>query len=99
MEPTAISELISNLGFPIAAVIFLGWFVYKIYNDVTENNQMFITQVQARCKEREDWLNQVITDAQETNAKFVQIIEQYEAKLDIIKEDVKEIKQNLTDMK
>ena len=93
MDTTLVSELITNLGFPIACVIFLGWFIYKIYNDLTKQNQDYIQQCQEKAKEREDWLKGVITDAQDTNSKFVEIIGQYESKLDDIREDVKEIKQ------
>lgn len=93
MDATLFSDIITNLGFPIACVFFLGWFIYKIYNDLTKQNQDYISQCQEKAKEREDWLKGVITDAQDTNAKFVEIIGQYEAKLDDIREDVKEIKQ------
>ncbi len=95
MDTTFVNDLITNLGFPIAAVVFLSWFVYKIYNDITKQNQVYIEQMQSRCKEREDWLKGTIAEAQETNAKFVEIIGQYEAKLDDIREDVKEIKQTI----
>jgi len=31
MDITMITELIASLGFPIAAVLAMGWFIYKIY--------------------------------------------------------------------
>lgn len=99
MEIATFIELISTLGFPIACVIVLGIFVFKIYKDTTKENKETITEVQARSKEREDKLYSFIEDSAAVNAKFAEIIARYETKLDEIKQDVKEIKTDIIEIK
>lgn len=95
MEAMALIELIPTLGFPIVCVIGLGFFIYKIYNDTQKQNQENMAAVQARCAEREVWLQGVLKEAHETNAKFADVIVKYEAKLDVIQRDVEDIKQEI----
>lgn len=73
-------ELISTVGFPIACVIVLGWFIYKIYNQSIE---------------RENELRDEIKESQKINGKFAEIINRYSLELGEIKADVKEIKEDL----
>jgi hypothetical protein len=73
-------ELIGSLGFPIACVLALGVFVYKIWQQSVE---------------REKTLMSEITENRLINQRFAEIIAQYEIKLDEIKSDVKEIKDTL----
>jgi hypothetical protein len=73
-------ELISSLGFPIACVLALGVFVYKLWQQSVE---------------REKTLMSEITENRLINQRFAEIIAQYEIKLDEIKSDVKEIKDTL----
>ena len=91
----AIAELIPTIGFPIVICLLLGWFIYKIYTDTTKQNQESMDAVQARCKEREDKLYTQLEKQNEINGRFAEIIAQYEVKLDEIKEDVKDIKQEV----
>lgn len=90
-----IAELIPTLGFPIVVCLAAGWFIYKIYKDTTKNNQDNMTNLQARCQEREDKLYVQLEKQNEINGRFAEIIAQYEVKLDEIKEDVKDIKQEV----
>lgn len=76
----AFVELISTVGFPIACVIALGWFIYKIYNNSID---------------RENELREEIKTSQEINGKFAEIINRYSLELGEIKTDVKEIKEDL----
>lgn len=76
----AFVELISTLGFPIACVVAMGWFIFKIYNQSVS---------------REEELRSEIKENQKINGKFAEIIAQYEIKLDEIKADVKDIKDTL----
>jgi hypothetical protein len=80
MEAGVIVELISTLGFPIACVIALGYFVWKIYK---------------RSETREDTLMQEIGAMREINAQAIETIAHYAEKLETIQEDVKEIKTDL----
>lgn len=80
MEFGVIGELIATLGFPIACVIALGWFVWKIYQ---------------RSEVREDTLMTEIGKMREINEQAIHTIGQYAEKLETIQEDVKEIKTDL----
>lgn len=95
----AFAEFIPTLGFPIVCVIGLGWFIYKIYQDSQKEkeelaavNAANMEKVQARCQEREDKLYNFMIEQSETNAKFAEIIAQYEIKLDNIQTDINDIK-------
>lgn len=84
MELATLIEIISTLGFPIACVIALGFFIFKIYSD---------------GKTREDKLYTFLEDTAAINAKFAEIIARYETKLDEIKQDVKDIKTDIIEIK
>lgn len=91
MDVNTIQTAISTLGFPIVCVLFLGWFIWKIWMSQQEQN-----------KEREDKLYEYIGKAQavneqltKTNSEFVEILHSYKSDLDTIKNDVTEIKQNM----
>lgn len=103
-------EILPTVGFPIICVVAMGWFIYKFYQDTQKQNATNMEQVQARCKEREDKLYAFIEEQSKqnaeaqakqnaTNAKFAEIIAQYEIKLDDIKADVKVIKDDITELK
>lgn len=76
----AFVELISTLGFPIACVVAMGWFIFKIYNQSID---------------REDELRSEIKENQKINGKFAEIINRHSQELGEIKSDVKEIKEDL----
>jgi hypothetical protein len=80
MEFATIAELISTLGFPIACVIALGWFIFKIYNQSVS---------------RENELREEIKENQRINGKFAEIINKHTVELGEIKQDVKDIKEDL----
>lgn len=92
----AIAELIPTLGFPIVICLVLGWFIYKIYKDTTNQNKENMEAVQARCKEREEKLYEEIKQNREVNAKAIETIAHYAEKLDCIQQDIKDIKTDLT---
>lgn len=89
-------EIISNFGFPIACVLGMGWFIYKIYTDTTKANAENMEKVQARCQEREDKLYVQLEKQNEINGSFAAIIAQYDVKLEEIREDVSEIKSDVS---
>lgn len=83
-----ISSLISTLGFPIFCVLGLGFFIYRVYEKMS-----------AQQESREERLYRVIADAQvqnqklgETNAQFMEILQEYRTDIKDIREDVQEIK-------
>ena len=91
MDINTIETLITSLGFPIACVVALGWFIYKAFEKFT-----------AQAEKREEKLYAVIAQAQETNerltqtnAEFVSVLNTYKSDLDDIKADVSEIKENM----
>lgn len=94
-----IVEIISTLGFPIACVLAMGVFIYRIYQDMKaekevarEENKANMEAVQARCKEREEKLYEEIKANREVNAQAVQTIAHYAEKLDAIQHDIDDIK-------
>lgn len=84
MELGAFIEIIGTLGFPIAAVIALAAFVFHIYKDT-----------KAESKTREDKLYEEIAEGRRINGKFADIIAKYEVQFTEIKQDIKEIKEDV----
>ncbi|MFQ7307216.1 MAG: hypothetical protein ACLROY_01180 [Mediterraneibacter sp.] len=87
-----VEHAITTLGFPIVCVVFLGWFVWKIWLRQQEQNE-----------KREEKLYACITEAQsvnerlvETNSEFMSVLTDYKADLDEIKQNVTEIKNTIT---
>lgn len=83
-----ITTLISTLGFPIACVIGMAFFIWQVYKNYTSTS-----------KEREDKLYDMIGECQatneellETNARFVAVIDKYNEDLSAIRSDVAVIK-------
>lgn len=91
----AILQAITTVGFPIVCALVMGWFIYKIYVNTTEQNKANMEQVQARCAEREEKLYQQIAKAQEINGQAISTITLYAERLEAIQADVKEIKEKL----
>ena len=96
MDISAITGIISNLGFPVACVIGLAlfaWYMVKYTNETSVKN---MEKVQNRCKEREEKLYEEIKANREINAKAIETIAHYAEKLDVIQSDIKEIKQDVS---
>lgn len=89
-------EIFPTVGFPVICCGLLGWFVFKIYQDTTKQNTENMEKLQNRCLEREDKLYKQLEEQNKINGQFAQIIAQYEITLDEIKEDVKDIKEDIT---
>ena len=77
MDVNMIVELISGVGLPIALVIIMGLFIYKLYKDSVK---------------REETLTNEITENRKVNAKAIETIAIYAERLSVIETDVKEIK-------
>lgn len=78
MDIAMIGELITNFGFPIALVIAMGFFIWKIY-------QQSVT--------REDKLMAEIAECRSVNDKAIETLSIYAERLSVIETDVKEIKE------
>lgn len=81
MDTAAIIEIISTLGFPIACVVAMGAFVWKLYK---------------RSEDREDKLMIEIGKTREVNEKAIDTIAHYSEKLDAIQKDISDIKTDIT---
>lgn len=88
MEVGFVVEMISSIGFPIAIVLVLGWFIYKIYNDTTTQG-----------KQREEKLYQEIDKNRQINEKAIETIQLYAERLTHIEENVLEIKDDVIAIK
>lgn len=80
MEIGVIVELIGTIGFPITCVLALGVFVYKLWKQSVDREQVLMGE---------------ITENRLINQKFAEIIGKYEIELGEIKTDVKDIKETL----
>ena len=85
MDISTLTELITSLGFPIAVCVAMGFFIYKIYIKSIEQNEI-----------REDKLMAELIENRKTNAEAISTIAKYAERLDIIQEDVKEIKSDVS---
>lgn len=80
MNATVIAEIIASLGFPIACVLALGIFVYKLWQQSVK---------------REERLMEEITENRIINSQFTEIIAEYKNTLIEMKTDIKDIKDTL----
>ena len=80
MEIGALVEIIGSLGFPIACVLALGFFVYKIWQQSVV---------------REEKLMAEITENRLVNEKAIETIAQFAERFTHIEEDVAEIKNDV----
>lgn len=96
MEVSTITEIIGTLGFPIACVVAMGFFIFYIYKNWTKTNQENMAAVQARCKEREEKLYAEVKANREVIASAITTIAHYAEKLDIIQKDISDIKTDIT---
>lgn len=88
MDFTMIEQIITTFGFPIACVIAMGIFIYIIYKDTTKNHKADIEKM----SERENLLYQEIGKNREVIAQAIATISKYAEKLEVIQNDVNEIK-------
>lgn len=80
MDITLILELIASVGFPIAACLILGAFIFKIYK---------------KSEEREATLRQEINKSQEINQEAIRTLALYAERLGTIETDVRDIKNDI----
>ena len=95
MEYTELVKIIETFGFPIACVIAMGVFIFIIYRDTNKTNKENITQLQESSKEREEKLYDEIGRNREVISQAISTIAKYAEKLEIIQNDIKEIKSDV----
>lgn len=87
-----IEHAITTLGFPIVCVVFLGWFIWKIWLRQQEQNEKRETKLYACITEAQSVNERLI----ETNSEFMEVLTDYKSDLDEIKQNVTEIKNTIT---
>lgn len=92
MDLAAIESIIATFGFPIACVIALGIFVFIIYRDTNKNHKETLTNLQTKCQAREDKLYEEVSKNREIISQAIATISKYAEKLEVIQNDVNEIK-------
>ena len=75
-----VTELISTLGFPIALVIGMSYFIWQLWKQSVV---------------REEKLMSELTECRVVNSQAISTIAQYADKLDSIQKDVTEIKSDM----
>lgn len=80
MDVKLIIELIATVGFPIAACLVLGWFIFKIYK---------------QSEKREETLRSEINEGREINKEAIRTLALYAERLGVIETDVREIKTDI----
>lgn len=81
MDMTVFTELIATLGFPIALVIAMGFFIWTIYKQSVEREEKLMTEIAE---------NRIV------NEKAIETLTLYAERLGNIESDVKEIKNIIT---
>ena len=96
MDAGTITSLISSLGFPIVCVIALGYFSFYMVKETNRINTETMKKLQERYAARENKLYEEIKENRKVNAKAIETIAHYAEKLDIIQDDVNEIKNDVS---
>jgi len=81
MDVTIWTELIGTLGFPIALVLAMGFFIWTIYKQSVTREEKLMTE---------------ITENRLVNEKAIETLTLYAERLGNIETDVKEIKEIIT---
>lgn len=96
MDANTVTSLISSLGFPIVCVMALGYFSFYMVKETNRLNAESMEKLQERCNIRENKLYEEIKENREVNAKAIETIAHYAEKLDVIQDDVSEIKNDIS---
>ena len=75
-----IISLISTLGLPIVLVIVMGWFIFKLWKQSDDREKKLYDEL-AKCRA--------------VNEQAISTLTLYAERLNVIEEDIKEIKDNI----
>ena len=83
MDVGVVSETISTLGFPIALVVAMGWFIYKLWK---------------QSAARESKLYEELAECRAVNKQAIETLALYADRLRNIETDVKDIKDRVSEI-
>ena len=81
MNMELIAEAVTTLGFPIALVIAMGWFIYLLWK---------------QSAARETKLYEELAASRKVNQQAIETLALYAERLSVIESDVKDIKAEIT---
>ena len=84
MDLETIVDLISSLGFPIVAVIALGFFVYKISLLYRNDYNNRIQEIESSAERRETKFYELLAESNEVLERFNDTLIRIDAKLESI---------------
>lgn len=80
MDVKTITELIQTVGFPVFCVLGMGIFIFKLWQQsVVRENKLYLQ----------------LDECRKINSKAIDTISKYSERLDVIQDDVREIKQDV----
>lgn len=89
-------KVFETFGLPVALIVvllFVIWQMGKMQNETAAKN---MKAVQDRCKEREEVLMGELKENRQINAKAIETIAHYAEKLDVIQQDIHDIKHDVS---
>lgn len=86
-----ITTLITNVGFPIFCVLALGYFVYKAYNRISDENRQREEKLYTMLGKSQEQLDRL----EDVNAEFVNVLNQFKQDNIDIKKDLEDIKETV----
>lgn len=84
MDVGMVTETITTLGFPVALVIAMGWFIYKLWK---------------QSATRESKLYKELAECRAVNKQAIETLALYAERLSVIESDVKVIKDYVSERK
>lgn len=84
MDLQSVIDLVSSLGFPIVAVIALGFFVYKISLVYRNDCNSRIQEIEASAEKRENKFYEQLAESNEVLERFNDTLIRIDAKLESI---------------
>lgn len=91
MEIETISSLVSTVGFPIFCVLALGFFVYKAYIRISDENRQREEKLYTMLGKSQEQLDRM----HDVNEQFVEVLENFKADNEVIKKDIEDIKETV----
>lgn len=91
MEIETISSLVSTVGFPIFCVLALGFFVYRAYNRISDENRQREEKLYTMLGKSQEQLDRM----HDVNEQFVEVLENFKADNEVIKRDIEDIKETV----